>query len=90
MPLLKKQIGEQINDFLNQQKEFFKLAVMTIFNIIKQDPEKEIVINNIINSNENPDSEFFLGSYEEKIAQIAADTLQNFVLEINTNNILNS
>ena len=87
---LKKQIGEQINDFLNQKKEFFKLAVMTIFNIIKQDPEKEIVINNIINSNENPDSEFFLGSYEEKIAQIAADTLQNFALEINTNNILNS
>ena len=87
---LKKQIEEQINDFLNQKKEFFKLAVMTILNIIKQDPEKEIALNNIINSNENPDSEFFLGSYEEKIAQIAADTLQNFALEINTNNILNS
>ena len=49
-----------------------------------------MVINNIINSNENPDSEFYLISYEEKIAQIAADTLQNFALEINTNNILNS
>ena len=87
---LKKQIGEQINDFLNQKNEFFKLAVMTILKIMKEDPEKEMVINNIINSNENPDSEFYLISYEEKIAQIAADTLQNFALEINTNNILNS
>ena len=66
--------------------------IINLFHLMKQEgiDKKEIVINNIINSNENPDSEFFLGSYEEKIAQIAADTLQNFVLEINTNNILNS
>ena len=85
---LKNRIEEQVNDFLNQKKDFFKLTIMTILKIMKEDPEKEIVINNILNSNENPDSEFYLISYEEKIAQIAADTLQNFVLEINTNNIL--
>ena len=33
---------------------------MTILKIMKEDPEKEIVINNILNSNENPDSEFYL------------------------------
>jgi len=87
---LKNKIEEYVNDFLNEKKEFFKLTIMTILKIMKEDPEKEIVINNIINSNENPDSEFYLISYEEKIAQIAADTLQNFALEINTNNILNS
>ena len=87
---LKNIIEEYVNDFLNEKKEFFKLTIMTILKIMKEDPEKEIVINNIINSNENPDSEFYLISYEEKIAQIAADTLQNFALEINTNNILNS
>ena len=87
---LKIQIEEQINDFLNQKKDFFKLAVTTILDIIKEDPEKEILINNILNPNENPQSGFFLISYEEKIAQIAADTLQNIALEINTNNILNS
>jgi hypothetical protein len=63
---------------------------MTILNIIKQDPRKEILIDNILNPNENPDSGFYLISYEEKIAQIAADILHNIALEINTNNILNS
>ncbi|MGZ8891236.1 MAG: hypothetical protein ACXW0J_07535 [Nitrososphaeraceae archaeon] len=87
---LKNIIEEYVNDFLNEKKEFFKLTIMTILKIMKEDPEKETVIKHIINSNENPDSEFYLISYEEKIAQIAADTLQNFALEINTNNILNS
>jgi transcriptional regulator len=86
---LKNRIEEQVNDFLNQKKEFFKLAAMTILNIIKKDPEKETLINNILNLNVNPDSRFYLISYEEKIADIAVDTLHNIVLEINTNNILN-
>ena len=85
---LKNTIEEQVNDFLNQKKDFFKLTIITILNIMKEDPDKEIVINNILNPNENPHSGFYLISYEEKIAQIAADTLQNFALEINTNNIL--
>ena len=62
----------------------------TILDIIKQDPEKDILISNILYPNENPQSGFFLISYEEKIAQIAANTLSDIVLEINTNNILNS
>ena len=84
---LKNQIEEQINDFLNQRKEFFKLAVTTILDIIKEDPDKEILINNILYPNENPQSGFFLISYEEKIARIA-DTLHNITLETNTNNII--
>ena len=39
---LKNQIEEQINDFLNNKKEIFKLAVTTIVNIIKEDPEKDL------------------------------------------------
>ena len=85
---LKNQIEQQINDFLNRKKEFFKLAVTIILDIIKEDPEKDLLINNILYPNENPQSGFFLISYEEKIARIA-DTLQDLVLEINTNNILN-
>jgi ribosomal protein L22 len=88
--ILKNQIEEQINDFLNRKKEFFKLAVMTILTLIKQDPKKEILISNILHSNGNPDSQFYLVSYEEKIAEIAANTLSDVALEINTNNILNS
>jgi hypothetical protein len=45
---------------------------MTILDIIKKDPKKEILINNILNPNENLESGFYLISYEEKIAQIAA------------------
>ncbi len=86
---LKTKVEEQVNDFLNQKKEFFKLTVMTILNIMKQDPEKEILISNILKPNENPDSGFYIISYEEKIVEIAANTLSNIVLEINTNNILN-
>ena len=63
---------------------------MTILNIIKRDPDKEIILNNILYPNENPQSGFFLVSYEEKIAEIAANTLSDIALEINTNNILNS
>lgn len=88
---LKNKIEEQVNDVLNQKKDFFKLAVMTILKVMKQDPEKDILINNILNSNENPDSEFYLMSYEEKIAtEISANTLYDIALEIITNNILNS
>jgi hypothetical protein len=86
--ILKNKVEEQVNDFLNQKKEIFKLAVTTILDIIKTDPDKEILINNILYPNENPESGFFILSYEEKIAQIA-DTLHNITLEINTNNILN-
>jgi transcriptional regulator len=87
---LKNKVGEYVNDFLNQKKEFFKLAVMTILNIIKRDPKKDVLISNILHSNGNPDSQFYLDSYEEKIAEIAANTLQNIALEINTNNMLYS
>ena len=86
---LKNKIEEQINDFLNQKKEFFKLVATTILNIIKHDPTKEILISNILHSNENPDSQFYLVSYEEKIAEIAANTLFDITLEINTNNLIN-
>jgi hypothetical protein len=87
---LKNQIEGEINDFLSQKKEFFKLAVMTIVNIMKEDPEKEILINNILYPNQNPESGFYFIAYEEKIAQIAADTLSDIALEINKHNILNS
>jgi hypothetical protein len=63
---------------------------MTILNIIKHDPKKDILISNIIiNSNRNLDSQFYLDSYEDKIAEIAVDTLTEIALKINTNNILN-
>lgn len=87
--ILKNKIEEQINDFLNHKKEFFELVVMTLLKIIKQDPKKEILISNILHSNESLDSEFYLISYEEKIAKIAANTLSDIMLEINTKNILN-
>ena len=36
---------------------------------MKEDPEKEILINNILYPNENPESGFYLISYEEKISR---------------------
>ena len=86
--ILKNKIEEQLKDFLNQKKGLFKLAARKILNIIKQDPTKDILISIIINSNGNLDSQSFLDSYEEKVAEIAADTIFDFALEINKKNIL--
>ena len=87
--ILKNKIKEQLNDFLNQKKDLFKLAAGTILGIIKRDPKKDIFISNILNFNGNYDSQISLDFYEEKIAQIAVDTLTESALEINTKNILN-
>jgi DNA-binding CsgD family transcriptional regulator len=87
---LKIQIEEIINNFLNCKKDFFKLAITIIFDIIKKYPKKDILISNIINTNGNPDSDFYLDYYEDKISQIATDTLFNIASKINTNNILKS
>ena len=56
---------------------------------MKKDPEKEILVSNILYPNQNPESGFFLISYEEKIARIAVDSLSDIALEININEILN-
>jgi DNA-binding CsgD family transcriptional regulator len=85
---LKNKVEEQVNEFVSQKRELFKLAAMTILNIIKEDPKKDLLINNILYPNENPQSGFFLISYEDKITQIA-DTLSDIALEMNTNKILN-
>ena len=87
--ILKNKVEEQINDFLNHKKEIFKLAPTTILDLIKADPDKDIIINNILYPNENPEFGYFIISYEEKIAQIA-DTLHNNILEINRDNVLHS
>jgi transcriptional regulator len=87
--ILKNKVEEQINDFLNHKKEIFKLAAITILDLIKADPDKDIIINNILYPNENPEFGYFIISYEEKIAQIA-DTLHNTILEINRNNVIHS
>lgn len=87
--ILKNKVEEQINDFLNHKKEIFKLAATTILDLIKADPDKDIIINNILYPNENPEFGYFIISYEEKIAQIA-DTLHNNILEINRDNVLHS
>ena len=86
---LKNKVEEIIKNFLNCKRDFFKLAITIIFDIIKIDPKKDILISNILHSNENPGSQFYLISYEEEIAEIAANTLSDIVLEINTNSIMN-
>jgi hypothetical protein len=53
---------------------------MTILKIIKEDPERDTLISNILDPNESPDSVYYLISYEEKIAEIAVDTLHNSAL----------
>jgi hypothetical protein len=66
------------------------LSTRTTINVIKKDQERQILIKNIFNSHENPDSEFYLMVYEEKIVTEIADTLDNIALDINKNHILNS
>lgn len=67
----------------------FEIAIRLILDTIKADPEKDILINNILYPSENPNSVYFLLAYEEKIAKIA-EALYNLSVELNTNNTLNS
>ena len=78
--ILKNQVEEQVNILLNRKKEYLKLTAMTILKIIKEDPERDTLISNILDPNESPDSVYYLISYEEKIAEIAVDTLTNSTL----------
>jgi hypothetical protein len=78
--ILKNKVEEQVNIFLNRKKELLKLAAMTILKIIKEDPERDTLISNILEPNESPDSVYYLISYEEEIAEIAVDTLHNSAL----------
>jgi hypothetical protein len=78
--ILKNKVEEHVNIFLNRKKELLKLAAMTILKIIKEDPERDTLISNILDPNESPDSVYYLISYEEKIAEIAVDTLHNSAL----------
>jgi hypothetical protein len=78
--ILKNKVEEHVNIFLNRKKELLKLAAMTILKIIKEDPERDTLISNILEPNESPDSVYYLISYEEEIAEIAVDTLHNSAL----------
>jgi len=84
----KNKIEQYLNDFLHQKNGFFKMTAMTVLNIIKEDPENDILINNLLNTSKNANSSFYLISYEDKITQIAANNLHDIV-EANTKNILN-
>ena len=71
---------EYITELLKQKEPYIRASIMTIIKIIKEDPERDTLISNILDPNESPDSVYYLISYEEKIAEIAVDTLHNSAL----------
>ena len=92
-----KELKRQRDDFIadnktllykNQKNEWLRLAITLTLDTIKDDPEKDILIYNILYPSENPNSGYFPLAYEEKIAKIV-ENLHNIILEINTNNMLN-
>ena len=79
--LTQNKIKEYITDLLRQKEPYIRATVVKILNIIKEDPEKEILINN--NNNNN------LHSSDQKISEIVAK-VKDTISEIIVNSIINS
>ena len=45
LSVIRNKIKEYITELLNQKERYIKLSIITILKIIKEDPEKEILIN---------------------------------------------
>jgi hypothetical protein len=80
LSLIQNKIQEHIIELLKQKEPYIRLSIMTILKIIKEDPEKEILLNN---NN--------LRSSDQKISEMVAkfhDTISETIVHsiINSNN----
>ncbi|MGI9010422.1 MAG: hypothetical protein ACR2F1_04435 [Nitrososphaeraceae archaeon] len=71
-------VKEHITELLKQKDSYIRLSIITILKIIKEDPEKEILINN---NN--------LHSYDQKISEVVAK-FHDAISETIINSITNS
>jgi hypothetical protein len=78
--LTQNKIKEYITDLLRQKEPYIRATVVKILNIIKEDPEKEILINN---NNNN------LHFSDQKISEIVAK-VKDTISEIIVNSLINS
>ena len=78
LSLVQNKIKEHITELLKQKDPYIRASIMTILKIIKEDPEKEILINN----NDNPHPS------DQRISEMVAkfhDTISETII----NNITN-
>jgi hypothetical protein len=78
LSLIRNKIKEHITELLKQKDPYIRASIMTILKIIKEDPEKEILINN---NN--------LHSSDQKISEMVAK-FYDTISEIIVNSITNS
>ena len=76
--MIRNKNTNQTNIILNDKKGFLKSDIIGFLETIKKDPEKEILIHNLLNYNENlPYSWKYLIYYEQKFSErlISYDTI---------------
>ena len=78
LSLTQNKIKEHITELLKQKDSYIRASIMTILKIIKEDPEKEILINN----NDNPHPS------DQKISEMVAK-FHDTISETIVNNITN-
>jgi hypothetical protein len=78
LSLAQNKIKEHITELLKQKDSYIRASIMTILKIIKEDPEKEILINN----NDNPHPS------DQKISEMVAK-FHDTISETIVNNITN-
>ena len=86
---LEKIIKLQVGEFMSHKKNVIPLAILSIISVIKDDPQKEIIINGLFNSDEsnlpyNEDNMFY-----QNILQNISETTWDTISEVVTNNFLN-
>ena len=79
----------QVEEFMNNKKNVIPLAILSIISAIKDDPQKEKIINGLFNSDEsnlpyNEDNMLYQNTFQN-IGETTWDTIS----EVVTNNFLN-
>ena len=74
---------------MSHKKNVIPLAILSIISVIKDDPQKEIIINGLFNSDEsnlphNEDNMFY-----QNILQNISETTWDTISEVVTNNFFN-
>lgn len=79
----------QVEAFMNNEKNVIQLAILSIISVVKDNPQKEKIINDLFNSDEsnllyNEDNMFY-----QNILQKIAETTWVTISDVTTDNFLN-
>ena len=83
LSLARNRTKEYITELLKQKEPYIRAAIMTIIKIIKEDPEKKIIINN---KNNVHSSDQIISEMVAKFYDAISETIVLSITKLNFNN----